>query len=99
MSQGHRERKGGRSCRAKGVGFHPSCNRKSEQSFKALFWGGTWVAQLLKPLTLGFGLGHDLTVPELEPQVRLCVDSSEPAWDSLSLPLPSPFFLSLSLSK
>ena len=43
------------------------------------------MAQLVKRLTLGLGSGHDLTVCELEPCVRLCSDSIEPAWDSLSL--------------
>ena len=28
---------------------------------------GTWVAQLVKHLTLDFGSGHDLTVREFEP--------------------------------
>ena len=42
------------------------------------FWG-TWVAQSVKRLTLGFGLGHDLTF------VGLCAGSVAPAWDSLSL--------------
>ena len=41
----------------------------------------------MKPLTLDFGSGHDLTVQEMEPCVRLWADSAEPAWDS--------FFLSL----
>ena len=45
---------------------------------------GAWVAQLVKRLPLDFGSGHDLTVRGFEPHVRLCADSSEPAWDSLS---------------
>ena len=45
---------------------------------------GTWVAQSVKHLTLDFGSGHDLMVCEFEPCVRLCADSEEPAWDSLS---------------
>ena len=48
--------------------------------------GGSLVAQLVKHPTLGFGSGHDLTVCEFEPCVRLCADTVEPAWDSL---LPS----------
>ena len=32
--------------------------------------------------TLGFESGHDLTVHEFEPQVWLCTDNKEPAWDS-----------------
>ena len=53
---------------------------------------GTWVTQSGKHLTLDFSSGHDLTVCQIEPGVRLCADSMDPAWDSLS---PS---LSLSLS-
>ena len=43
------------------------------------------MAQPVGPLTLDFGSGHDLTVRELEPHIRSCADSVEPAWDSLSL--------------
>ena len=55
--------------------------------------GGAWVAQWVKRPTVNFGSGHDLMVCEMEPHVRLCADSTEPAWDSLSLcpfhpPLP-----------
>ena len=32
---------------------------------------GVWVAQLVKHLTLGLSLGHDLTVCEFEPHIRL----------------------------
>ena len=45
---------------------------------------GPWVAQLVKLLSLDFSLGHDLVVHEIKPCVRLCADSAEPAWDSLS---------------
>ena len=45
---------------------------------------GTWVAQLVKCLTLDFGSSHDLMVHEIEPCIGLCADSAEPAWDSLS---------------
>ena len=52
---------------------------------------GTWVAQLVEHLTRfqlrSWSHGHGI-----EPHVKLHIDSSEPAWDSLSLPL------SLSLS-
>ena len=52
---------------------------------------GTWVAHLVKHLTFDLSSGHDLTVPEIEPCIRLCADSTEPAWDSLSPSLcPSP---------
>ena len=47
--------------------------------------------------------GHDLTVCELEPLVRLCADSLEPALDSASPSVSAPPLLvrslSLSLSK
>ena len=57
---------------------------------------GAWGAPLVTCLTLDFGLGHDLTVHEFKPHIRLCADSAEPAWDfSPSLVL----FLSLSLSQ
>ena len=56
------------------------------------------MAQLVKHLTLDLVSGHDLIVHETEPQVRLCTDCVEPAWDALSVPLPhSLFFFSLSL--
>ena len=48
---------------------------------------GTWVARSVKRLTLDFGSGHDLTVRGTEPHIRLCSDSKEPAWGSLSLSL------------
>ena len=48
-----------------------------------------------------FGSGHDLGVCVLEPLIRLCVDSLEPALNSVSpsLSAPSPFALSLCLAK
>ena len=50
--------------------------------------GGTWgEAQLVKCLAIGFGSGHDFLVCGFEPQVGLHADSTEPAWDSLSLSL------------
>ena len=62
------------------------------------------MAQFVERLTLDLGSGHDLMVCEFEPHVRLCADSVEPAWDSLSPSLPhslfaSPPFFSLSLSQ
>ena len=57
---------------------------------------GTWVAQSVKHLTLGVGSGYDLTVREIEPQVGLCTDSLEPAWDSLWLSLSLSLSVSLS---
>ena len=66
-----------------------------------MYFRGTWMAQLVERPTLDFGPGHDLTVREFEPGVGLCADSSEPAWDPLSFPLPAPprLMLSLSLAK
>ena len=56
------------------------------------------MAQSIKRSTLDFGCGHHVAVREIEPRVRLCVDSTEPAWDSFS-PSPSvPPLLALSLS-
>ena len=44
-------------------------------------------AQSVKRPTLDLRSGHDLTVREFEPHVRLCADSAEPAWDCLPLSL------------
>ena len=45
------------------------------------------VAQRVKPLSLGCGFGHDLTVHEFEPPGGLhAAEYVEPACDSLSLP-------------
>ena len=38
-----------------------------------------WVAQSVKHPMLDFASGHDLTVHEFEPRVRLHVDRTEPA--------------------
>ena len=48
------------------------------------------MAQLVKHLTLNFSSDRDLTLHEMERQVGLCSVSTEPAWDSLSLPLSLP---------
>ena len=53
-----------------------------------------WVERL----TFDFCLGHDLMVREVEPRVRLCTDSVELAWDSLSPSLSVPPLLACSLS-
>ena len=55
------------------------------------------MAQSVKHWTLDFGSGNDLGVCELEPGVRLCAGSMEPAWDSLSSSLSAPLPLVLSL--
>ena len=61
--------------------------------------GDTWVAQSVEPLTLDFGSGHALLVPEFEPCIGFCADSIEPASDSPTPSLcPSPA-RSLSLSQ
>ena len=57
---------------------------------------GTWVAQPVKCPTLGFGSSHDLMVREIKPRVGFYANSSEPPWDSLSLPLSAPPQLVLS---
>ena len=41
--------------------------------------GGTWVAQSVKCLALGFSSGYDLEVHGFEPHLGLCADSVEPA--------------------
>ena len=62
---------------------------------------GTWVAQTVERPTFDFDTGHDLMVREFELHVRLCTDSMDPAWNSLSPSLSAPplFMLSLSLSQ
>ena len=52
---------------------------------------GAWVAPSIKRLTLDFGSGRHLRVPEIKPHIGLRAGSAAPACDSLS---PS-----LSLSK
>ena len=47
---------------------------------------------------LDLGSGHDLTVHEIEPHIRLCADGAEPAWNSLSPSLSAPSMLVRSLS-
>ena len=56
------------------------------------------MAQLVKCPTLGFSSGHDLTVCGIKPHGRLCAESIEAAWDSLSPSLSAPPLHSLSLS-
>ena len=68
---------------------------------------GAWMAQLVKRPTLDFGSGHDSAVVGIKPHIRLCTESVEPAWDSVSPSLPAPpllmhassFSLSLSINK
>ena len=58
--------------------------------YSSLKYTGTWVVQSIEHQSLGL----DLIVSEFEPCIRLCADSAESAWGSLSLPAPS---VSLSL--
>ena len=46
---------------------------------KKYIYGGAWVAQLVKHLTVDFGSGHDLMVCEFDPRIGLCADRAEPA--------------------
>lgn len=39
----------------------------------------------IKHSTLNLGSGHYLMVREMEPYVKLCAESMEPGWDSLSV--------------
>ena len=65
---------------------------------KKLDFMSSYVAQLVKCPTLGFGSGHDLTIPEFEPHVMgLCANGIKPAWDSLSPSLSTHPLLSVSL--
>ena len=59
------------------------------------------MAQSVWCQTLDFGSGQHLLVREIEPQVGLCTDSMEPAWDSLapSVSAPPSLFLCLSQNK
>ena len=71
------------------------------ECFKGTILGGTWVSQLVKRPTLDFSSGQDLRVLGFEPCARLCTNSVEPAWDSLSpslCPSPAPSLV-LTLSK
>ena len=53
------------------------------------------MAQSVKCLPLDFCSGHDLTVCEFEPHVRLHADGTEPAWDSQFPSVSVPSLLSL----
>ena len=53
---------------------------------------------MVKRLPLDFESGRDLTVHEFRPRVGVCIDSMEPAWDSLSASLLLMDARSLSLS-
>ena len=75
-----------------------SSNNKKTQRKRA------WVAQWVKPLSLGLGSGHDIVVCGFIPLIGLRNDKAEPVWDSPSLPLLLPLpigtcFLSLKINK
>ena len=78
-------------------GYDHGARVDKRRSLKYSVSRGAWVAQSVRGRTLDFSSGHDLTVRGFKPSVRLCIDSVEPAWDSLSLPLPCS--LSLCVSK
>ena len=59
---------------------------------------GAWVAQSVKLPILDFNSGHDLTIHEMEPHIRLHAGNTEPAWNSLSAPPLLTHTLSLSKS-
>ena len=63
---------------------------------KEVLWS-TWVVQSVEHPALGFSPGHDLMVCGLEPHIRLCIDSAEPAWDSASVFYSLPLLHSVSL--
>ena len=59
------------------------------------------MSQSVKHQILDLSSGHGLRVCEFKPHDRLCADSEEPAWDSVSPSLsacPPAYSLSLSLS-
>ena len=64
-----------------------------QASINTSIWGA-WVAQSVKHLALDFGLGHVLMVQEFKSHIGIHTDSTEPAWDSLSLPACA-FFLKI----
>ena len=77
------------------------CKHKILQTYTEITYRGAWVAQSVNHQTLDFGLGHDLTVCEFKPRIRLSALSTELTLDALSpscSALPMLVF-SLSLSK
>ena len=57
------------------------------------------MAQEVKHPSFEFGSGHDLTVHEIEPHIRVCTDSADPAWDSPSPSVSAPPLHAHSLSQ
>ena len=87
------------------AGFAPSAH--GDRKGKGAPWGlchkGTdprapgWLSWLSVHPTPGFGSGHDLEVCEFEPHIGLCANSTEPAWEALSLSFSDPPLPSVSL--
>ena len=60
---------------------HPYCwhiSNKKEQTVEPLKYATNGAPGWLSQLSANFGSGHDLSVCEFEPHIRLCDDSSEP---------------------
>ena len=55
------------------------------------------MAHSVEQLALDLSSSRDLMVREIKPHIGLCSDGSEPAWDSLPLPLLT-FDIALSIS-
>ena len=75
--------------------FKHTVINKTEEKTKS--WDAK-VARVVKCLTLDFCSGRDLMVCEFEPRVRLCAESVEHVWDSISSSLSAPHKLMHSLS-
>ena len=73
--------------------------QKSKLKHDTISWG-TWVAQSVERLSLGFGSGHDLRVLWVRALHQALWGSMEPALDSPSLTaLPHSYSVSLKISK
>ena len=68
------------------------CKSQIIPLFKSL-QRGAWVAQSVKRPTLDLDSGHDLEVCGIEPCIGLSADSTELAWDSVSLSLSTSLLL------
>ena len=81
------------------VEFRKEKRKQRKQTLKYRGQRGAWLDQSVKGLPADFSSGHDLTVHGIEPCVRHCAHSAQPAWDSLCLCLTVPCCLSLSPNK
>ena len=79
------------------VGEQRLSNMLGHCTARNIMYRGTRVAQSVKQLTLGLGSGSELRVCAIEPCIRLCAASREPAWDSLSPSVSAPPLLALYL--